>query len=167
MSTKAFQKIYTKVTKITKATLSLKASGVGYDELATVNGKLAQVVKIAGDEVTLQVFEGTQGIPTDAEVVFLGKSPTLKVSDQLAGRFFNAFGEPIDGGPEIEGVEVEIGGPSVNPVRRKQPSELIATLWFLGRKYRSLQIQTSLLTRLWHWLPCELRLIRSSWVVWA
>ena len=28
---------------------------------------------------------------------------------------------------EIEGQEVPIGGPSVNPVRRKQPSELIAT----------------------------------------
>ena len=58
MATKAFQKIYTKITQITKATCSLKATGVGYDELATVNGKLAQVVKIAGDEVTLQVFEG-------------------------------------------------------------------------------------------------------------
>jgi len=127
MATKAFQKIYTKITQITKATCSLKATGVGYDELATVNGKLAQVVKIAGDEVTLQVFEGTEGIPTNAEVVFLGKSPTLKVSEQLAGRFFNAFGDPIDGGPEIEGQEVPIGGPSVNPVRRKQPSELIAT----------------------------------------
>ena len=127
MATKAFQKIYTKISQITKATCSLKASGVGYDELAMVNGKLAQVVKIMGDEVTLQVFEGTEGIPTNAEVVFLGKSPTLKVSDQLAGRFFNAFGDPIDGGPEIEGQEVPIGGPSVNPVRRKQPSELIAT----------------------------------------
>ena len=105
----------------------MKATGVGYDELATVDGKLAQVVKIAGDDVTLQVFEGTEGIPTNAEVVFLGKSPTLKVSEQLAGRFFNAFGDPIDGGPDIEGQEVEIGGPSVNPVRRKQPSELIAT----------------------------------------
>ena len=62
MATKAFQKIYTKITQITKATCSLKATGVGYDELATVNGKLAQVVKIAGDDVTLQVFEGTEGI---------------------------------------------------------------------------------------------------------
>ena len=43
MATKAFQKIYTKITQITKATCSLKATGVGYDELATVNGKLAQV----------------------------------------------------------------------------------------------------------------------------
>ena len=127
MATEAFQKIYTKITAITKATCSLKATGVGYDELATVNGKLAQVVKIMGDEVTLQVFEGTGGIPTDAEVVFMGKSPSLKVSDQLTGRFFNAYGDPIDGGPMIEGHEVEIGGPSVNPVRRKQPSELIAT----------------------------------------
>lgn len=56
MIAKAFQKIYTKITQITKATCSLKAKGVGYDELATVNGKLAQVVKIAGDDVTLQVL---------------------------------------------------------------------------------------------------------------
>ncbi|MBN1949788.1 MAG: V-type ATP synthase subunit B [Bacteroidales bacterium] len=127
MSSKAFQKIYTKITQITKATCSLKASGIGYDELAVVNGKLAQVVKIIGDTVTLQVFGGTEGIPTNAEVTFLGKSPTIKVSEDLAGRFFNAFGEPIDGGPAVEGEEREIGGPSVNPVRRKQPSELVAT----------------------------------------
>ena len=49
------------------------------------------------------------------------------MSEQLAGRFFNAFGYPIDGGPSIEGQEVEIGGPCVNPVGRNQPSELIAT----------------------------------------
>lgn len=127
MTTKAFQKIYTKISQITKATCSLKATGVGYDELAVIDGRLAQVVKIAGDEVTLQVFQGTNGIPTNAEVVFMGKAPSLKVSDQLSGRFFNAYGEPIDGGPAVEGEEVEIGGPSVNPVRRKQPSELIAT----------------------------------------
>ncbi|NLK15022.1 MAG: V-type ATP synthase subunit B [Bacteroidales bacterium] len=127
MMAKAFQKIYTKITQITKATCSVKATNVGYDELATVQGRLAQVVKIIDDEVTLQIFEGTEGIPTNAEVIFLGKAPSLKVSDQLAGRFFNAYGDPIDGGPVPEGEERQIGGPSVNPVRRKQPSELIAT----------------------------------------
>ena len=123
----AFQKVYTKISKVTKATCSLKATGVGFDELAYIHGRLAQVVKIWGDEITLQVFSGTEGIPTNAEVIFLGKAPTLKVSDELCGRFFNAFGQPIDGGPEIDGEEREIGGPSVNPVQRKQPSELIAT----------------------------------------
>ena len=123
----AFQKVYTKISQVTKATCSLKATGVGFDELAYIHGRLAQVVKIWGDEITLQVFSGTEGIPTNAEVIFLGKAPTLKVSDELCGRFFNAFGHPIDGGPEVEGEEREIGGPSVNPVQRKQPSELIAT----------------------------------------
>lgn len=123
----AFQKVYTKITQITKATCSLKAQGVGNDELAIVNGRLAQVVKIWGDDITLQVFSGTEGIPTNAEVIFLGKAPTLKVGEDLCGRFFNAFGDPIDGGPAVDGEEREIGGPSVNPVRRKQPSELIAT----------------------------------------
>ncbi|WP_314942314.1 V-type ATP synthase subunit B [Porphyromonas endodontalis] len=127
MATQAFKKIYTKISNVTKATCMLSATGVGNDELALIHGRMAQVVKIIGDEVTLQVFEGTEGIPTNAEVVFLGKAPTLKVSDQLAGRFFNAYGIPIDGGAQPEGREVEIGGPSVNPVRRKQPSELIAT----------------------------------------
>lgn len=127
MQTQAFKKIYTKITKITKATCSLHAKGVGNEEMAFVNGRPAQVVKIIGDEVTLQIFEGTDGVSTDSEVVFLGKPPTIKVSDQLSGRFFDAYGNPIDGGPPVDGEEREIGGPSVNPVRRKQPSELITT----------------------------------------
>ncbi len=123
----AFQKIYTKINNITKATCTLNATGVGNEEIALIQGRLSQVVKIVGDEVTLQVFPGTEGIATDAEVVFLGRAPVIKVGDELCGRFFNAFGDPIDGGPAIDGEEREIGGPSVNPVRRKQPSELIAT----------------------------------------
>ena len=125
--TTAFQKVYTKITQITKATCTLNAQGVGNDELAIVDGRLAQVVKIWGNDITLQVFSGTEGIPTNAEVTFLGKAPTLRVGDDLCGRFFNAFGDPIDGGPAVDGEEREIGGPSVNPVRRKQPSELSAT----------------------------------------
>ena len=127
MATKAFQRTYTQLQAITKATISLKASGVANDELATVDGRLAQVVKTKGDLVTMQVFAGTEGIPTDAEVAFNGAPPTIRVSDQLAGRFFNAYGDPIDGGPAVEGEEREIGGPSVNPYKRRQPSELIPT----------------------------------------
>lgn len=127
MKSQAFQKTYTKLNNITKATVSLTASGVGYDEMALVEDRMAQVVKIIDDQVVLQIFSGTEGIPTNAEVTFFGNPPQLKVGDQLAGRFFNAYGEPIDGGPQVEGQITEIGGPSVNPVRREQPSELIAT----------------------------------------
>ena len=127
MTTRAFQKIYTKIDNITKATVTLRATGVGNDELATVGGKLAQVVKIMGENVTLQIFAGTEGLSTDSEVVFHGEPPKLRVSDNLAGRFFNAYGEPLEGGGIIEGEAREIGGPTVNPFRRIQPSELIAT----------------------------------------
>ena len=127
MTTKAFQKIYTKIDNITKATVTVRAQGVGNDELATVGGKLAQVVRISGDDITLQVFQGTEGIATDAEVVVHGEPPVLKVSDELAGRFFDAYGNPLDGGMPVEGEAREIGGPTVNPFKRIQPSELIAT----------------------------------------
>jgi V/A-type H+-transporting ATPase subunit B len=123
----AFRRIYTQLEAITKATVTLRASGVSNDELATVAGRAAQVVKIKGDLITLQVFSGTEGIPTDAEVIFQGEPPTLNVSDELAGRFFNAYGEPIDNGPAVEGERRQIGGPSVNPYKREQPSQLIPT----------------------------------------
>ena len=127
MGSNAFQRIYTRLESITKATVSLKAQGASNDELATVDGRLAQVVKIKGDTVTMQVFSGTEGIPTNAEVVFFGEPPVLSVSDALAGRFFNAYGQPIDGGPEVEGERRQIGGPSVNPYKRRMPSQLIPT----------------------------------------
>ena len=127
MANKAYQKVYTQLDAITKATVSLKAKGVTNDELATVGGRLAQVVKTKGDVVTLQVFAGTEGIPTNAEVAFLGNPPIIRVSEQLSGRFFNAYGHPIDGGPEVDGEVRQIGGPSVNPYKRRQPSELIPT----------------------------------------
>ena len=108
--------------------------------------------------------------------MFLGKAPSLKVSDQLAGRFFNAYGNPIDGGPEIEGKEVEIGGPSVNPVRRRQPSELIATgiagidlnnTLVSGQKIPFFADLTSLSTRLWPWWHFVQRPTRLSLAVWV
>lgn len=127
MKARAFQKIYCKLTHITKATCTLEATEVGYEELAVVQGRIAQVVRIVGKRITLQVFEGTEGLKNNAEVIFTGKAPWLPLSDHMNGRFFDAFGNPIDGLPAIEGREYTIGGPSVNPVRRKQPSQFIPT----------------------------------------
>ncbi len=123
----AFTTVYTKIERITKATCSLRAQGISNEEMALIAGRPAQVVKIEGDLVTLQVFAGTQGIGTAADVMFLGEPPSLRVGTDLFGRFFNAFGQPIDGGPQLEGEMRFIGGPSVNPTRREQPSRLITT----------------------------------------
>lgn len=122
-----FKRIYTKISNITKATCTLKAEGARYGELARVNGMPAQVISVIGDNVTVQVFSGTEGISSHSEVIFSGSPPSLKVSDLLAGRFLNGYGEPIDGGPELRGEDRIIKGNAVNPVKRSQPSTLLAT----------------------------------------
>lgn len=127
MEYKAFQPIFYNITRINKATCELQCHMASYDEMAIIHGRLAQVVKIVGNQVTLQVFSGTEGIPTNAEVLFTGDPPLLKVSEDLAGRFLNAYGRPIDNGPEILGEPRMIGGPSINPTKRERPSELILT----------------------------------------
>jgi V/A-type H+-transporting ATPase subunit B len=48
--------------------------------------------------------------------------------DALLGRIFNGSGEPIDNGPDLTALpKIEIGGPSVNPVRRVIPRGFIET----------------------------------------
>ena len=74
MKTQAFQKIYTKIENITKATCTVKATGISNEEMAYVDDRPAQVVKLDGDMVTLQIFTGTQGIKNNAEIVFTGTS---------------------------------------------------------------------------------------------
>ena len=122
-----FKRIYTKISNITKATCTLKAENVRYGELARINDFPAQVINVMGDDVALQVFAGTEGISSDSEVVFSGSPPQLKVSDLLAGRFLNGYGEPIDGGPEMRGEARPIKGSAVNPVKRSKPSTLLTT----------------------------------------
>ncbi|MCK5342082.1 MAG: V-type ATP synthase subunit B, partial [Candidatus Heimdallarchaeota archaeon] len=105
----AFSTVYTKIEQITKATCSLRANDVMNEEMALIDGRPAQVVKIQGDLVTLQVFSGTQGIANNVDVIFLKEPPNLKVGTDLSGRFFNAYGQPLDGGPELDGVKTSIG----------------------------------------------------------
>lgn len=122
-----FHRVYQSIRHLTKATCTLEAKEVGYGELAFVDGRPAQVIRLEGSLVTLQVFSGTEGLSTDSGVYFTGEAPRLEVSDLLAGRYFNAMGEPIDGLPKPKGAPRFIQGPAVNPVRRAKPSQFLAT----------------------------------------
>ena len=71
----AFQKVYTKITQITKATCSLKAQGVGNDELAIVRRPLGSGCEdLGGMTSRCRYSPAPKGIPTNAEVTFSGKS---------------------------------------------------------------------------------------------
>ena len=124
-------KVFNKIESITGNVITVKAQGIRYNELAQINtrfGKsLAQVNKIDGDVVSLQVFAGGQGISTGDEVRFLGHDMRVSFSDDLLGRIFNGSGEPRDKGPALTDNMKPIGGPSVNPTKRILANRMMRT----------------------------------------
>jgi V/A-type H+-transporting ATPase subunit B len=128
------RKVYTQIDQIVGPVVTLRARDVGYGELALIqqgdgNSTFAQVIKLRGEEVSLQVFAGSKGVSTGDRVQFLGRQVQLGFSsDDLLGRTFNGVGEPIDGRPQVQGAEpIEIGGPSFNPAKRIIPHQMIQT----------------------------------------
>ncbi len=125
------RKYYDEITRIAGNVVSITASGVGYDELAVITTargtSLAQVIRLEGDQVSLQIFAGTQGVSTGDKVRFLGRSMQVPFSDDMLGRVFNGSGQPRDNRPAVEAQQVEIGTPAVNPVMRRMPDQMIDT----------------------------------------
>lgn len=92
------------------------------------NTRLAQVIDIKAGLVTMQVLDGTKGLATNASVTFLGHPMQVTFSDNVLGRTFNGKGKVIDSGPQLTfDSQVEIGGPTVNPMRRVLASQMIRT----------------------------------------
>ncbi len=87
----------------------------------------ASVLRIEGDQVTLQVFGGTRGISTGDRVTFLKRAMEVVFGEDLLGRRLSGGGVPIDGGPEIMGDSIPIATPSFNPVKRIIPKEMVRT----------------------------------------
>ncbi len=121
------QKIYTKIESIVGNVVTVKATGVRNGDLAFVGKSYANVIKLDGDKVYLQVFAGTQGVSTTDSVKFLGRPMMVSFSDQLLGRVFNGTGIPRDNGPALTENMIPIGGPSVNPAKRIVPKNMIRT----------------------------------------
>ncbi|MBE9572231.1 MAG: V-type ATP synthase subunit B [Proteobacteria bacterium] len=112
--------------------ITVPATGVGYGELAVVKSKygvsLAQVIRLQGDEVSLQVFAGSRGVSTQDEVRFLNHPMQVPFGDALLGRIFNGSGDAIDNGPNLTALpKINIGGPSVNPIKRIIPRGFVET----------------------------------------
>ncbi|NQU75645.1 MAG: V-type ATP synthase subunit B [Planctomycetes bacterium] len=125
------RKFYDHITHVAGSVVTVTATGIGYDELAVIKTRrgssLAQVIRLEGDHVSMQVFAGTQGVSTGDKVRFLGRPMQVVFSENLMGRIFNGSGEPRDDRPALDDEMIEIGGPSVNPVRRRLPDKMVRT----------------------------------------
>lgn len=108
--------------------------GAGYGEVIQITdpkGKVrtGKVIKLTGDAVIAQVFEGTSGLSTEDTVVsFTGKPFEIKLSKHILGRTFNGIGRPVDGGGMVfSDKRYNINGRAMNPIARKYPRNFIQT----------------------------------------
>ena len=72
------RKFYDEISKIAGNVVAVKAQGIGYDDLAVVTtdhrSSLAQVIRLEDDQVSLQIFGGTEGVSNEDKIRFLGHS---------------------------------------------------------------------------------------------
>jgi len=124
-------KVYHKIDALSGSVATLRAEGVKYNEIAEIESRagtsLAQVIKLDGPNVTLQIFAGARGVDTSARVRFLGETMKIPFGEALLGRAFTGTGKPRDGGPALSDNKVPIGQPSVNPSKRIMPKRMVRT----------------------------------------
>ncbi|MGN0855120.1 MAG: V-type ATP synthase subunit B [Kiritimatiellia bacterium] len=124
-------KVYHRIDALSGSIATLRAEGVKYNEIAEIESRagisLAQVIKLDGPNVTLQIFAGARGVDTAAKVRFLGETMKVPFSEALLGRAFTGACQPRDGGPAIADNPSPIGQPSVNPAKRIMPNRMVRT----------------------------------------
>lgn len=125
------QKVYSQIIQVAGDVITVEAEDVGYRELAEIQTSrgtsLAQVIRLDGKKVSLQVLAGSRGIATNDKVRFLRRPMRVSCSENLLGRIFTGSGQPRDSGPFLTDNMIDIGGPSVNPSKRIVPKKMIRT----------------------------------------
>lgn len=106
----------------------------GYEEVVKFNvtdgsKRMGRIIRIDGERVVVQVFEGTKGLSLkNTGTVPTGRPMELKLSEEILGRVFDGAGRPVDGFGEIyPEVSRDINGSSINPVSRIYPRNYIST----------------------------------------
>jgi V/A-type H+-transporting ATPase subunit B len=125
------RKYFDEIERIVGNVVTVRAEGVGFGELAMIHTSrgpsYAQVIRLDGPRVSLQVFAGSQGVSNRDRIEFLHRPMQIPFSDALLGRVLDGSGRPRDGRVELTGKPIAIGTPPVNPVRRRLPDKMIHT----------------------------------------
>ncbi len=85
---------------------------------------LAEVVGFKNNKVLLMPIGDMAGLSPDCEVTASGQPLMIGVSDNLIGRIINGVGEPIDGKPAVNAVEIrKIYAQPPDPLTRRRISQ--------------------------------------------
>ncbi len=111
-----------------------KVENVGYNEIVEIQlpsgeKRKGQVLETSKGRAVIQIFGSNAGLDAHkTKVKFLGETIKIPVSEEMLGRVFNGFGEPIDKGPPVVAdKKVDIMGAAINPMARMKPEDFIQT----------------------------------------
>lgn len=128
-------KLYKTIEEVAGPLMLVKSvENVAYDEIGNVvlqNGKTrrCRVLEVDGENVLVQLFEGSTGINlSNSKVSFTGRQMELSLSEDILGRAFDGLGRSVDDTGDIIGeCRRNINASPINPVCRKYPDEFIQT----------------------------------------
>jgi len=97
--------------------------GVRTGEIVSIDRRrheplLAEVVGFSGDEATLMPLGVADGVGPDDAVRPTGAPLSIQCGPDLLGRVVDGLGEPIDGGPALQGEPWSVMRPPPNPMER-------------------------------------------------
>lgn len=107
-------------------------SEASFGEIVHINvdgeRRLGQVIEVRGDTNVVQVFKGTAGISRDTTINLTGRLMKITASEEMFGRVFDGFGNPLDGKqPPRAGEQLIVSGSPINPTARAYPQGFIET----------------------------------------
>jgi flagellum-specific ATP synthase len=88
----------------------------------------AEVVGFREGNVLLMPFGNLRGVAAGARVRALGHALRIPLGRAMVGRVLDAFGEPLDGGPDVDVEQYrDVQRPPINPLRRAPLDEALET----------------------------------------
>ena len=102
----------------------IKANGMrdfGMREVVKVGPHklMGEIIKMDGDNATIQVYEDTDGLRIYEDVTGTGEPLSIELGPGLIGSFFDGIGRPLDSLLEKEGMYIS-PGTSVNMIDRER-----------------------------------------------
>lgn len=114
-----------KIEKIVGSTIEATGLSCNMGDVCRVSANdggaevLAEVVGFRQDTVLLMPYHDTDGIGYGSHVLNTGAKLMISVGESMIGRTINALGQPIDGGPPLEGGTMcSINAEPANPMER-------------------------------------------------
>ena len=80
---------------------------------------MGEIIKMEGESATIQVYEDTEGLRVNEEIVGTGEPLSIELGPGLIGSFFDGIGRPLDALLEKEGMYIS-PGTTVNMIDRNK-----------------------------------------------